>query len=58
MPRSSSALVLIAPSEDVTEMLIAVGESSAGVVRRSLTSEQEAQLQSSLGEAPPVSPDC
>ncbi len=57
VPRSSSALVLIAPSEDVTEMLAAVGESSVGVVRQSLTAEQEAQLQDALSDAPPVSPD-
>ena len=39
VPRSASALVLIAPAEDVTEMLRAVGDSAAGVVRESLTAE-------------------
>ncbi len=57
VPPSSSALVLIAPPKDVTEMLTAVGESATGVVRESLTAEQEAQLQDALSAAPPVSPD-
>ena len=57
VPRSASALVLIAPAEDVTEMLRAVGDGAAGVVRESLTAEQEAQVQFSLSQAPQVSPD-
>jgi uncharacterized membrane protein len=56
VPRSSSALVLIASPEDVTDMLVAVGESATGVLREHLTDEQSAQLQASLGAAPPVTP--
>jgi len=56
VPRSSSALVLIASPQDVTDMLTAVGEGAAGVSRGSLTDEQCAQLQASLAGSPPVTP--
>ncbi len=56
VPKSSSAIVLIAPPEDVDEMLSGLGASGEGVTRQTLDSEQTAQLEASLGEASPGSP--
>jgi len=55
VPRSSSAIVLIAVAPDVDEMLAALGDDAQGAVRQTLTAEQEAKLESSLSAAPPAS---
>jgi uncharacterized membrane protein len=54
VPRSSSAIVLIANAPDVDEMLAALGESAQDVIRRSLTPEEQARLEASLSAAPPA----
>jgi len=56
IPRSSSAIVLIAAAADVEEMLTALGEDTNVVVRRTLTADQAAALEASLRTAPPASP--
>jgi uncharacterized membrane protein len=56
VPRSSSAIVLIAEPSDVDEMLTALADSARDVTRRSLTAEQTDALEASLAGAPPVSP--
>ena len=56
VPRSSSAVVLIGPSEDVDAMVSALGESARAVTRQTLTADQAAALEASLGTAPPASP--
>jgi uncharacterized membrane protein len=56
VPRRSSAIVLIASSADVDEMLEALGESPREVRRQTLTPEQTAALEASLSTAPPASP--
>ncbi len=55
VPRSSSAVVLIAPAPDVDEMLAALGDAAQGVVRRTLAAHQAAELEASLSMAPPAS---
>lgn len=55
IPRSSSAIVLIAAPDDVAEMVAALGE-DANVVRRTLSDDQVAELEASLRTAPPASP--
>jgi uncharacterized membrane protein len=55
VPRSGSAIVLIASPSDVDEMLAAIG-SDGDVLRRSLTPDEVAALQSSLAETPAASP--
>jgi uncharacterized membrane protein len=56
IPKSSSAIVLIAEAPDVDEMLAALGESAEDVVRRTLTPDEEAALQASVSASPPVAP--
>ena len=56
VPKSSSALVLIAQDADVTDMLTAVGESAESVIRQTLSDEQAAELEASLSSAPKVPP--
>ena len=56
VPRSSSAIVLIAPAADVDEMLSALSD-YASATRQALTSEEAALLETSLGTAPQASPD-
>jgi uncharacterized membrane protein len=56
VPASSSALVLIAQADDVTDMLTSVGESAESVIRQSLSGEQAAELEASLSAAPKVPP--
>jgi uncharacterized membrane protein len=56
VPRSSSAIVLIAQPADVDEMLAALSERAKDVIRRTLTVDQQAGLQASLSAAPPASP--
>jgi hypothetical protein len=53
VPRSSSALVMIAPATEVEELLGALGESSdADTIRRTLTDDETAALEASLSTAP------
>jgi uncharacterized membrane protein len=56
MPRSRSAIVLIAAARDVDEMMSAVGDSAEHQFRQTLTAEQAAALEASLNSAPRVSP--
>lgn len=56
VPRSSSAIVLIADTADAEEMLAALGDAVGGVVRQTLTDAQAAALEASLEAAPPASP--
>lgn len=57
VPRSSSAIVLIAPSADVDEMVAALGDEVQELIRRDLTADQEAALKTSLATAPRASYD-
>jgi uncharacterized membrane protein len=57
VPRSSSAIVLIAPAPDVDEMLAALGEGGQSVTRRALNANEAAQLEDALSAAPPASPE-
>jgi uncharacterized membrane protein len=56
VPRGSSAMVLIAPAADVDDMLAAIGEGRGVLTRRSLTADQAAALQASVGSTPIASP--
>jgi uncharacterized membrane protein len=55
VPRSDSAIVLIALAADVDEMLTAIGEHQGEVLRQTLTPEQAAALEASIGSAPAAS---
>jgi uncharacterized membrane protein len=57
VPESSSAVVLIASSADVDEMIAALGEGAKQVDRRTLTAAEQAELEASLSAAPPTSPE-
>jgi uncharacterized membrane protein len=57
VPRSSSAIVLIAAAPDVDEMLAAMGEAGQSVTRRTLTADETARLEDALSAAPPASPE-
>lgn len=57
VPRSSSAIVLIAAAEDVDEMLSQLGEDAQRVVRRTLSSDEEAALEAALRAAPRAAPE-
>jgi uncharacterized membrane protein len=57
VPRSSSAVVLIAAAREVDEMLAALSESAQSVVRHTLSAEQMAVLEASLSSAPPAKPE-
>jgi uncharacterized membrane protein len=54
VPRSSSAIVLIAGAHDVDEMLAALGESANDTTRRTLTGDEAAALEASLSGTPPA----
>ena len=56
VPRSGSAIVLIADAGDVDQMIAAIGPTSAEVIRRALTPEEAAALQASLSASPAASP--
>ncbi len=56
VPRSSSAIVMIASPQLVDEMLAALGGRAQDVTRRTLTPEEQAELEASLSTAPPVDP--
>ena len=55
VPRSGSAIVLIAAARDVDEMLIAIGDSGGEVIRQTLTADQAAALQAALSATPAAS---
>jgi len=55
VPRSSSAIVLIAEAPDVDEMVAALDAGAQGIARQTLTQEQQAALEASLSAAPPAS---
>jgi uncharacterized membrane protein len=57
VPRSSSAIVLIAEPPDVDEMVASLDKGAQGITREALTVEQQAALEESLSMAPPVSPE-
>ena len=54
VPRSSSAIVLIADPPDVDEMVAALDAGAHGITRQTLTPEQQAALETSLSAAPPA----
>jgi uncharacterized membrane protein len=56
VPRSGSAIVLIAGADDVAEMIAAFGETSGQVIRKALTPEEAAAVQASLSSSPAASP--
>ncbi len=56
VPRSGSAIVLIADPSDVDQLIAAVDESTARVTRRTLTPDEVAALQASLSASPAASP--
>jgi uncharacterized membrane protein len=56
MPRSGSAIVLIADTNDVDDLLAAVDQSTAQVIRKTLTPDDAAALQASLSASPAASP--
>jgi|SRR5450755_2790305 uncharacterized membrane protein len=55
VPRSGSAIVLIAAARDVDEMLTAIGDRGGEVIRQTLTADQAAALQASLSATPAAS---
>jgi uncharacterized membrane protein len=57
VPRGSSAIVLIASSAEVNEMLAALGDDAQSVTRRTLTADEAAELELALSAAPPASPE-
>lgn len=56
LPGSVSAIALVAETGDVDEMLTAIGDADGEVVRQSLTADQVAALEASLGSTPLASP--
>jgi uncharacterized membrane protein len=56
LPGSVSAIALIAETGDVDQMLSALGDARGDVVRQSLTADQVAALEASLGSTPLASP--
>ena len=57
VPKSSSAIVLVAETADVDEMAAALGDRVKELTRRELTAEQQTALEASLGTAPPATND-
>jgi uncharacterized membrane protein len=55
VPRSGSAIVLIAAANDVDGMIAAIGETSAHVIRKALTPQEAAAVQASLSASPAAS---
>lgn len=52
VPRSSSAIAVVAEAHDVDEMLAAMRDGGGEIIRRSLTADQVAALDASLGSTP------
>jgi len=57
VPPSSSAIVMIAPAARVDEMVGALGAEAARSLRRPLTDEESAAIESSLADAPTTGSD-
>ena len=55
VPRSGSAIVLIAAPGDVDDMLAAIGDTDGEVTRQPLTADQVAALQATLRATPAAS---
>lgn len=55
VPRSGSAIVLIAGANDVDQMIAAIDPTTEQVIRKALTPEEAAAVQASLSSAPPAS---
>jgi uncharacterized membrane protein len=55
VPRSGSAIVLIAEANEVDAMVAAIGEISGQVLRKALTPEEAAEVQASLRASPAAS---
>ena len=55
VPRSSSAIVLIAPARDVDDMATAIGGDGGQMTRQTLTDDQVAALEASLSATPAAS---
>jgi uncharacterized membrane protein len=56
LPGPVSAIALIAETGDVEDMLTAIGDTDGDVLRQSLTADQVAALETSLGSTPLASP--
>jgi uncharacterized membrane protein len=56
VPRSSSAIVMVASAAEVDELLGALGSSVSDAVRRTLSDEDVAALEASLEQTPPSAP--
>jgi uncharacterized membrane protein len=56
VPRSGSAIVLIADADAVNEMIAAIGETSGQVIRKALTPDEATAVQASLSASPAASP--
>lgn len=56
VPLSGSAIVLIAGAADVDEMIAAIGDTSAQVIRKSLTPDEVESVEASLSATPAASP--
>jgi uncharacterized membrane protein len=53
VPRSCSAIILIATARDVDEMLSALGDGARDTIRRTLSADDAAALETALSSAPP-----
>ena len=51
VPRSSSAIVMFGQAPEIDELLAALGESPDEVIRRTLSDDEAAALETSLGSA-------
>jgi uncharacterized membrane protein len=56
VPRSSSAIVMVSSAAEIDELLATLGSSVADAVRRTLSNEEVAGLETSLEQAPPTAP--
>jgi uncharacterized membrane protein len=56
VPRSGSAIVMIADTKDVDELVAAIGETGGQVIRKVLSPEEAAAVQASLSASPAASP--
>lgn len=57
VPPSASALVMIAPSAEVDELMSAIGDEAAGTTRRPLSDGEAEAIEASLDGAPPAAGD-
>ena len=56
VPKNSSAIVMIAPTDHVDAMLAALGDPEADVVRRTLSDGQMAEIEEALHDTPFAAP--